>query len=590
MRKNDVFRLGLSLCILIASYSCQDDEYEDNSFNKYYNANLNMVGQAFIQNVESTPAWETQWATVEKAGNPHPNEVFCVYSPSHGTFTVLPVLEGEEITHVVFYPMTENSEPLIIDGDTEDYPEYVRGFFQAQCYATWEEHQLKVDRKLKTFVYNDSIVPAMRMANPSPYFLPADIWVSFTYYYNATWTNLYVCRAEIGKHVENGLIIAKRSFPNVLFDFPGTTHNVDLIVQNVATYEIASETAIKFLDIAMNHVRTLNYVQRVWAVYCWTPPSGGASGGYYGGFSNGGSGKDSGKGDDLASEYEERFCPVCHKRMSECTCAISFRIEVSPNNEVELAKHYDISVYIGGEMRSEVANVFIEMTKTKYPNHWVRIGGGQPLHYTYKQTMMAFNPGEWVVQVGFQLKSDPTIGYSTSTTKFKVLYPHVDDFKNDPIVVSFFEDLWTKCVSFAESHQSTHEVREFGAFVFLNPDGSYSCTEVEPGPIVALDHAGAHGTISASTGDYEYPSYWNDPFRQKPLIVGTMHTHYPATWAAEGIHFPVGPSKKDIEFAQKIPGLVYDYTNKIKAGDAADNPENPLKIWDYGVKRRVLED
>lgn len=101
MRKNDVFRLGLSLCILIASYSCQDDEYEDNSFNKYYNANLNMVGQAFIQNVESTPAWETQWATVEKAGNPHPNEVFCVYSPSHGTFTVLPVLEGEEITHVV---------------------------------------------------------------------------------------------------------------------------------------------------------------------------------------------------------------------------------------------------------------------------------------------------------------------------------------------------------------------------------------------------------------------------------------------------------------------------------------------------------
>lgn len=207
-----------------------------------------------------------------------------------------------------------------------------------------------------------------------------------------------------------------------------------------------------------------------------------------------------------------------------------------------------------------------------------------------KEKMKAFNPGGWLVRVGFQLNISSDVEYSENTARMRVFWPHVNSFKDDPVVVNFLKGLWDKGVEFAEANQATHSVREFGAFIFLNPDGSYSCTEVEPGPIVNLDHVGAHGSISASTGDYSDLSNWNDPNRRIPLIVGTMHTHYPATWAAAGFHIPVGPSSTDMESGQKIPGLLYDYTNNIEAGDPADNPNNPLKIWVYGVTRRPLQD
>ena len=65
-----------------------------------------------------------------------------------------------------------------------------------------------------------------------------------------------------------------------------------------------------------------------------------------------------------------------------------------------------------------------------------------------------------------------------------------------------------------------------------------------------------------------------------------MHTHYPLTWAAKGIVAPVGPSSKDKSGDQVWPGLVYDYTYDVKAGDPEKDASNPLKIWLYGPTRR----
>ena len=46
-----------------------------------------------------------------------------------------------------------------------------------------------------------------------------------------------------------------------------------------------------------------------------------------------------------------------------------------------------------------------------------------------------------------------------------------------------------------------------------------------------------------------------------------IHVHYPLTWAKSGYLREVGPSTQDNSPDQIWPGLVYDYTDKIYAGD-----------------------
>ena len=56
------------------------------------------------------------------------------------------------------------------------------------------------------------------------------------------------------------------------------------------------------------------------------------------------------------------------------------------------------------------------------------------------------------------------------------------------------------------------------------------------------------------------------------------------TWAAQGVRRPVGPSSTD--HAGNLPGLVYDYTQSISAGDPVNMPDNPKQIYPFGPNRR----
>ena len=68
-------------------------------------------------------------------------------------------------------------------------------------------------------------------------------------------------------------------------------------------------------------------------------------------------------------------------------------------------------------------------------------------------------------------------------------------------------------------------------------------------------------------------------------IIGTLHSHYPLTWAATGIFRDVAQS--EIDENSDLPGVVYDYKNRVYAGDPVDMKNNPKDYYNYGLKRRV---
>ena len=85
---------------------------------------------------------------------------------------------------------------------------------------------------------------------------------------------------------------------------------------------------------------------------------------------------------------------------------------------------------------------------------------------------------------------------------------------------------------------------------------------------------------------FTYSKQEGDPRDSFDLIVGTLHSHYPLTWAAPGVRRPAGPSTTDR--AASLPGLVYDYTKTVYAGDPVDMLDNPKEIQAYGPLRREI--
>ena len=77
-----------------------------------------------------------------------------------------------------------------------------------------------------------------------------------------------------------------------------------------------------------------------------------------------------------------------------------------------------------------------------------------------------------------------------------------------------------------------------------------------------------------------------DPRETFDLIVGTIHSHYPMIWAAPGLERDPGPSVDDK--SAELPGIVYDYSQTVFAGDSVDMPNNLKKMYIYGPSRREI--
>lgn len=115
-------------------------------------------------------------------------------------------------------------------------------------------------------------------------------------------------------------------------------------------------------------------------------------------------------------------------------------------------------------------------------------------------------------------------------------------------------------VDFARDFKNTHAVREHGCFVYLKRDGTYYAGPAIEGPVVYLTASGVAGNVHFEYNDTPY-----DPREENvDLLVGTMHTHYPLTWAAVGQRRETGASEEDK--ASSLPGIGYDYKNDVISG------------------------
>ena len=582
MKAIKILRVFVIFLILHSCIENNDDISVDSDKN-----NLTPTGKAFIEFIHSNPEWEKTWTAAQKTGTPAPNESMGVFSPKYGNFIVLPIINQNEITHVAFFPVDTaesraGNASMIITKDQEQRPEFVRSFFATRCHSFWENKKMVVNQELKAFRNNHidySKANSRASSSCGPTVFPADAWVTYQYMLNGSiLESAQYRRSELLTTLHKGLWQATINHPDVTYNYPGNNASIDAFVKNNADAIAREITAIRFYDDVMDEFSKLDFVYEVEVLYLWEPQAEGLSPEEYRGAHGHW---------PTEEKKEENYCPKCNKPLSQCICPeVELQVTID-KQEYELLEPYTITVHISGEKRHEVDAIVIQMTKVNDADNWRYFQEGMVTSGHCIITRTSFNPGEWLIRAICQLPGQ--VYYYSTPISVTELWPSIDNFKNEPVVLNKLKELWDKGVSFAKENQATHAVREYGAFILLNPDGTYSCKEVAPGAEVYLIEAGVAGSMTIYERDYVDLSDWNNPNRSIPLAVGLMHTHYPLTWAKAGFRTDVGPSSTDKSPNQELPGLVYDYTNNIKSSDPENDPNNPLKVWEYGPQRRTTK-
>lgn len=169
----------------------------------------------------------------------------------------------------------------------------------------------------------------------------------------------------------------------------------------------------------------------------------------------------------------------------------------------------------------------------------------------------------------------------SNIVKMEEICPPISKFKDLPIIQSRAIELWSKTVRYTAKNSATYKTREYGCFIYLDTGtGIYHCGEEDIEGVEITLNKETKGTVVFIYSNQQY-----DPRNSFDLIVGTLHSHYPLTWAAPRMTRSVGPSVDDMNC--DLPGIVYDYTDPIEAGDDVDMPTNPKILYTYGSYRRL---
>ncbi|KIO42915.1 hypothetical protein [Sanguibacteroides justesenii] len=248
---------------------------------------------------------------------------------------------------------------------------------------------------------------------------------------------------------------------------------------------------------------------------------------------------------------------------------------------VELMERYDIKVEVmtrtpSGNVYPSVAHIEVMMRRER-TSRW-QVVAEEPNRNPFDCRRTAISPGFFEVRAEVRLPSGSVL--FSNVVRVEEKYPGIAKFKDHAAVKSRAVDLWNKTVAFATQNQNSRQVREYGSLIYLNTaTGEYSTGEDVLGEEVTLDR-----DVTA-TVNFVYPEHTPDPTETNLLVVGCIHSHYPLTWAKGGLVRNVGPSEKDHEC--ELPGIVYDYADKIFANDPVDMENNPKKYYTYGKERRA---
>ena len=258
-------------------------------------------------------------------------------------------------------------------------------------------------------------------------------------------------------------------------------------------------------------------------------------------------------------------------------------LKTTASSTIEIGNAYTLSIAISGTTR-EVRNVRYEMSRRnrEEPRRWFIIHNGISTDDTH--TRIAWTPGFWDIRaiVTFETGEDLT----SNVIQVEEQFPLGSRFQYDEGLRKHLSGtLWRNTVDYARRNADTHTVREYGSLIRMRRNGTFYWVDVPPGPSVALDREGAVADIQIEWRegrDIDPREY------EHSLVVGTMHTHYPFTWAKQGenINFsrPTGPSYPADVRAEE-PGILFDYIDsRIYAGHPVDMATG---FFIYGAVRRA---
>lgn len=242
---------------------------------------------------------------------------------------------------------------------------------------------------------------------------------------------------------------------------------------------------------------------------------------------------------------------------------------------VEAPDDYNINVDVLNNSQN-VTRVVYQMSRAG-KNDWKTIKdapySGRDTRYTY--TRQAWTPGFWQVKaiVYFQNGAHK----ETFPVNVEEQFPSIGRFSGNTTLRNHLSGtLWPFAVEFAQIYKPFHAVREYGCFIHLRKDGTYYAGTTIEGSTVHLTEPGVAGNVR-----FDYNDTFYDPRDEVDLIVGTMHTHYPLTWAADGQDRHTGASQEDNN--GPLPGIGYDYASTSVSSGHNVNAEKAF--FTYGVRR-----
>lgn len=550
--------------ILTMFLSCHDDYLGQ----ELHTEKLNKVGKAFMDHLLSNPDGEQQWKKLIRLGDIPPNEVALVFQGSSGWQYVLPLLKDSMLMGMVIFPIEidENSKylsegvivsPLVTDKEGFKSNFSVQGILKSSVSKKWKEKGIIIDEGL---IANQSdltlFAPLSRGAGGV-----------FPAYYTLVIHNYL---DSFGNAVINGMNISsfEEIAREVVSNVPGHVE-MELMIEDDVIFVIAphEEVAIYYYDLLGTRLRDRHHCE-ISFEFLWITGTPGGTGGSSGGSTEGSTG----------SEPDSPEPPIGGENPVPDKIVVNLRSS-SLSGQVEIGDIYYLTLNIyNTNPRAHIPNVI----NVEYFVRRLTTGQGGSLGETSEMiyTRKAISAGtfEFIAVVRFEGQTGRITSNTVTVTE---MCPSISKFKDLPVVQNRAIELWNETVHYSQQHKSTHETSEFGCFIYLNTGtGEYHCGSTIPGNPVQLTGP-AKGTVH-----FVYTTQNFDPRETFDLIVGTIHSHYPLTWAVSGLRREPGPSPDDN--AAGLPGIVYDYSQPISAGDSVKMPDNPMQMYIYGPNRRII--
>lgn len=525
---------------------------------------LDEVGKAFMEHLLSTPNGEQHWNMLNRQGDILPNETVLSFGGGRGWHYILPLLRDNEIKGIVIFPVEGEGineslstgmlgSPFVLDEEEIKEDCSIQGLFRSPVIERWKKRGIIIgDKLIATQITISSLLSRSGDAGsyPALYSIVCDNYID-----------------DDGSIVINGINEKglQRLSEQILYLMPVTMY-VNIQKDVIFVDAPSEEAALAFYQALANALEQRNCY--IYYTYAWNR-EGGTSGGGAGGGQGGESSGSQGGGGDIPEPPIEGD-PIPHEYVvSMITNCLSGKVEIGDEYNLLL------SVYN--------TNPSAPIPVIKKVEYFVRrkgtaLGGsleekstgtGDDLFYTRKAISAGVLEFQAVVYIEQQVR--PIL---SNVVTVEEMCPPITAFKDLSVVRNRAIELWNMTVDYTREHRNTRETREFGCFIYLNTGtGEYHCGETIPGDPVILDRE-VEGTVH-----FVYPDQRYDPRLSFDLIVGTLHSHYPLTWAAPGVRRAPGPSPTDNDAT--LPGMVYDYTKQVFAGDPIDMPKNPKEIQTY---------